>query len=96
MLSEQERVAFEQIVRGLGPLPAPGSNAYLMPWWLPPAVLLCYGPLLLALAVGEQSAVCCVLGVVATVLSCRWALHRRRMRAPGPGFGLSAPPRWLD
>ena len=92
MLSEHERIAFEQIVRNLGPLE---SSRYLMPWWMPPAVLAFYGLLLVGAALTIPASVLLPLAVVTLLVSGLWGRHRRRSSAGDPPLDLSSTPPFI-
>lgn len=93
MLSEHERIAFEQIVRNLGPLEV--SPRYLMPWWMPPAVLAFYGLLLVGAAATIPAPALLPLAGVALLVAALWGRHRRRASAGDPPLDLSSTPPFI-
>ena len=73
----------------------PDLRRYLMPWWLPPAVLSFYGVLLLALAVTMSSVAAGVGAYVLFVAAAWWAIHRRSHSSGAP-VDLTTTPPWIE
>ena len=80
MLPEEERAVFDDIVARMGPLRSETAHEYLMPWWMPPALLMFYGVLVTVAAVLYGINVGAVLGLMLQVASGSWAWHRWNRR----------------
>ena len=80
MLPEEEQAVFEDIVARMGPLRSAPEHEYLMPWWMPPALLMFYGVLMTVAAVIYGITECAVLGLMLQVASVAWAWHRWNRR----------------
>lgn len=95
MLRDDERRTFDEIVRGLGPLPTHELRPYLMPWWLPPALLGLYVPILVAAAVLLPSPAVAALAVAVGALAGRWARFRHTHAAGSPPIDLGRTPPFI-
>ena len=94
MLSNEERATFDQIVANLGRM-KDDARRYLMPWWLPPAVLAFYGVLLTAISLTIGSVLAGVASYVLLVGAAWWAIYRRSHSSGSPVDLTSTPP-WIE